>query len=240
MQLIQGRSLAACIAERQAEMASAILQAPRNPEGKAPSAILVLPSWDYARPRRLSTLIKRASSTATSNPPIFFFDERDELWITDFGLALFQTGPGVTLSGELVGTLRYMSPEQALAKRGLIDHRTDIYSLGATLYEMLTLQPVFSGQDGQELLYQIASQEPIVPRSLDRTIAVDLETILMKVLAKNPSERYGIAGELADDLQRFLEHKPILGAGRRSWTRRPSGAAAPRAWSSPASSCSCS
>jgi predicted Ser/Thr protein kinase/AraC-like DNA-binding protein len=143
-------------------------------------------------------------------PANLLIDERDELWITDFGLATFQTGPGVTLSGELVGTLRYMSPEQALAKRGLIDHRTDIYSLGATLYELLTLQPVFAGQDGQELLFQIAYQEPILPRSLDRTIAIDLETILLKALAKAPAERYASAGELADDLQRFLEHKPIL------------------------------
>ncbi|MGH7225604.1 MAG: serine/threonine protein kinase, partial [Gemmataceae bacterium] len=116
----------------------------------------------------------------------------------------------LTRTGDLAGTLRYMSPEQALAKRGLIDHRTDIYSLGATLYELLTLQPVFAGQDGQELLYQTASAEPILPRFLDRTIAVDLETIVLKAMAKNPSERYSSAGELADDLQRFLEHKPIL------------------------------
>ncbi len=143
-------------------------------------------------------------------PANLLLDERDELWITDFGLAMFQTSPGVTITGELVGTLRYMSPEQALAKRGLIDHRTDIYSLGATLYELLTLQPIFAGQEGQELLWQIAYQEPDQPRSIDRSIAVDLETILLKAMAKNPAERYSSAGELADDLQRFLEHKPIL------------------------------
>lgn len=121
-------------------------------------------------------------------PANLLLDERGELWITDFGSAMFQTGAGITLSGELVGILRYMSPEQALAKRGLIDQRTDIYSLGATLYELVTLRPVFAGQDGQELLYQIASAEPIPPRSLDRTLAVNLETILLKALAKEAEE----------------------------------------------------
>jgi eukaryotic-like serine/threonine-protein kinase len=142
-------------------------------------------------------------------PANLLLDGRDELWITDFGLAMFQTGAGVTMTGELVGTLRYMSPEQALAKRGLVDHRTDIYSLGATLYELLTLEPIFPGKDGQELLCQIAYQEPRLPRAIDRTIPVDLETILLKAMMKNPSERYATAQELADDLQRFLEDKPI-------------------------------
>ncbi len=200
MQLIGGRSLADYIAERRTERSFA---------------------YSSGLDRSIAELGLRAARTLEHahqqgivhrdiKPANLLLDERGELWITDFGLAMFQTGPGVTLSGELVGTLRYMSPEQALAKRGLIDHRTDIYSLGATLYELRTLQPVFSGQDGQELLCQIASQEPILPRSLDRTIAVDLETILLKSLAKNPAERYSSAAELADDFQRFLEHKPIL------------------------------
>src|SRR5205814_10096843 len=83
-------------------------------------------------------------------------DLRGNLWITDFGLAHCQSEAGLTMTGDLVGTLRYMSPEQALAKRVIIDHRTDIYSLGATLYELLTFEPIFAGRDRQELLRQIA------------------------------------------------------------------------------------
>jgi serine/threonine protein kinase len=159
-------------------------------------------------------------------PANLLLDERGEVWITDFGLAQFQSQAPLTITGELVGTLRYVSPEQAMAKRGLVDHRTDIYSLGATLYELLTLQPVFDGKDRHALLHQIASAEPKPPRALDASIPVELETIVLKALAKNPGDRYGSAQELADDLQRFLENKPIqakrpsLAERGRKWLRR--------------------
>src|SRR5262249_24641126 len=92
------------------------------------------------------------------------------LWVTDFGLAHCQSQAGLTMTGDLVGTLRYMSPEQALAQRVAIDHRTDIYSLGATLYELLTLEPAFTGRDRQELLRQIAFEEPCRPRPRNRAL----------------------------------------------------------------------
>jgi serine/threonine protein kinase len=152
-------------------------------------------------------------------PANLLVDLRGNLWITDFGLALFQSEGGITLTGEVLGTLRYMSPEQALGKRSLIDRRTDIYSLGVTLYELLTLEPVFDGQDRQELLQQIAHDEPRPPRSVQRAIPVELETIILKAIAKNPSERYGTAQELADDLQRFLEDKPILARRPTMWDK---------------------
>jgi tetratricopeptide (TPR) repeat protein len=152
-------------------------------------------------------------------------DARGQVWITDFGLALLQHGePGLTLTGDLVGTLRYMSPEQALAKRAVIDHRTDVYSLGATLYELLTLQPVFGGDDKQELLRQIAFEEPAAPRKLNKAVPAELETIVLKALEKDPSERYATAQELADDLRRFLDDKPIQ-------ARRPSVLQRVRKWS---------
>src|SRR5262245_54233618 len=113
------------------------------------------------------------------------------------------------MTGDLVGTLRYMSPEQALAKHGLVDHRTDIYSLGVTLYELLTLEPVFPGRDRQELLRQIAFEEPRPPRRLNRAIPAELETIVLKAMEKNPADRYATAQELADDLERFLKDEPI-------------------------------
>jgi RNA polymerase sigma-70 factor (subfamily 1) len=101
-------------------------------------------------------------------PANLLVDAVGRLWVTDFGLAQVQSDTRLTMTGDLVGTLRYMSPEQALAKRVVIDHRTDIYSLGATLYELLTLQPAFTGSDGQELLRQIAFEEPTRLRRINK------------------------------------------------------------------------
>jgi serine/threonine protein kinase/tetratricopeptide (TPR) repeat protein len=131
------------------------------------------------------------------------------LWITDFGLALCQSQPGLTMTGDFVGTLRYMSPEQALAKRSQVDHRTDVYSLAATLYELLTLEPAMTGHTREELLREIAYEDPRPLRRLNRAVPAELETIILKALAKSPEERYATAKELADDLRRFLEDKPI-------------------------------
>jgi serine/threonine protein kinase len=163
-------------------------------------------------------------------PGNLLVEENGHLWITDFGLAQFQNSDAaLTMTGDLVGTLRYMSPEQALAQRGLVDHRTDVYSLGVTLYEVLTLEPSFDGRDRNELLRQIAFEEPCSPRQRNEKIPVDLETIVLKAIAKPVEERYATAQELADDLRRFLDHKPIL--ARRptcleratKWARRHRG-----------------
>ena len=142
-------------------------------------------------------------------PGNLLLDRRGNLWVTDFGLAQVQSSTQLTMTGDLLGTLRYMSPEQALAKRITVDHRTDVYSLGATLYELLTLQPVFSGRDREELLRQIAFEEPKAPRRKKPSIPVELETIVLRAIAKNPDDRYASAGEMADDLQRFIDDKPI-------------------------------
>jgi tetratricopeptide (TPR) repeat protein/serine/threonine protein kinase len=142
-------------------------------------------------------------------PANLLLDVRGNLWITDFGLAHCQSQVGLTMSGDLVGTLRYMSPEQALAKRVLIDHRTDIYSLGVTLYELLTLQHAFAGRDREEVLRQITFEEPRSPRRLNKAIPVELETIVLKAMEKTPGARYATGQELADDLQRYMEDKPI-------------------------------
>jgi serine/threonine protein kinase/WD40 repeat protein len=142
-------------------------------------------------------------------PGNLLLDGRGKVWVTDFGLAHVDTGASLTRTGDLVGTVRYMSPEQALAKRVPLDHRTDIYSLGVTLYELLTLQPAFTGNDREELLRQITCEEPPPPRRLNAAIPAELETILLKAMAKSPSERYATAKDLADDLGRFLEDRPI-------------------------------
>jgi serine/threonine protein kinase/WD40 repeat protein len=128
--------------------------------------------------------------------------------VTDFGVARVGDETGLSLATDLVGTLRYMAPEQA-SGRGVVDHRADIYSLGGTLYELLTLKPVFDGVERERLLHQIISEEPIPPRKLDRRIPRDLQTIVLKALAKEPADRYDSAAEFQDDLLSFLEHRPI-------------------------------
>ncbi len=142
-------------------------------------------------------------------PGNLMVDGRGKLWVTDFGLAQFQAGAGLTQSGDLLGTLRYMSPEQAGGTRVLLDHRTDVYSLGATLYELLTLRPIFEGGDSRTLLQQILHEEPRTPRAVNRAIPAELQTIVLKALAKVPGERYATAQELADDLRRFVNGEPI-------------------------------
>jgi serine/threonine-protein kinase len=116
-----------------------------------------------------------------------------------------------------------MSPEQALGKRVVIDHQTDVYSLGATFYELLTLRPAFAGTDRQELLRQIAFEEPAAPRRLDRAVPADLETVVRKAMEKAPQDRYTTAQELADDLRRWLDDRPIQ-------ARRPSVVQQLRKW----------
>jgi len=142
-------------------------------------------------------------------PANLLVDVQGNLWITDFGLARMQEGSDLTLTGDLLGTLRYMSPEQALSQRIGVDYRTDIYSLGVTLYELVTLKPAFDGHDRQEFLHQVAFEEPRPLRRIDASIPRELETIVQKAMAKEPSGRYATAQELADDLRLFLDDKPI-------------------------------
>ncbi|MDR3636576.1 MAG: serine/threonine-protein kinase [Isosphaeraceae bacterium] len=161
-------------------------------------------------------------------PANLLIDRRGVLWVTDFGLARLPGDGGVTVTGDVLGTLRYMSPEQALARRTLIDRRTDIYSLGATLYELLTLHPLVSGTDRQEILRKMIEEEPVPVRRLNPAVPVDLATIITKAICKDPARRYESAQHFADDLRRFLESRPIAarrtGPLRRAWRwcrRRP-------------------
>ena len=142
-------------------------------------------------------------------PANLMVDVGGKLFITDFGLARIQADAGMTMTGDLLGTIRYMSPEQALAKRVVVDHRSDIYSLGVTLYELLTLTPAFSGDDRQQLLHQIAFEDPTPPRSRNRAVPVELDTIVRKAIERNPADRYATSADLASDLQRYLDDQPI-------------------------------
>jgi tetratricopeptide (TPR) repeat protein/serine/threonine protein kinase len=254
MQLIEGRSLADLIGDlrraqgpRKGEKpdeapTTPYLAGPAKPT-TTPVAALSTKEGALGREyfRRVAELGARAAEALDHahqrgvvhrdvKPANLLLDDRGQVWVADFGLASFRQGEaGLTLTGDLVGTLRYMSPEQALAQRVVVDHRTDVYSLGVTLYELLTLQPAFPGQDRQELLRQVAFEEPRPPRRLNRSIPAELETIVLKAMEKNPAERYGTARELADDLGRFLRDEPIrarppslLGRARKWGRRHPS------------------
>ena len=139
-------------------------------------------------------------------PANLLLDAQGVVWISDFGLAKVMEQTGVTHTGALVGTLRYMAPEQF---SGQVDARSDLYSLGLTLYELLTLRPAFDDARRSSLIRKISHEEPDRPRKINPAIPRDLETVVLKAIASDPARRYPSAGELAHDLQRFLEDRPI-------------------------------
>jgi serine/threonine-protein kinase len=155
-------------------------------------------------------------------PGNLILDTTGNVWVTDFGLA--KTGESaVTHTGDILGTLRYMSPERF---RGQCDVRADVYALGMTLYELLTLKTAYASSDRLQLIELIRHTEAASPRSIDTRIPRDLETIVMKALDKEPRRRYQSADELGEDLQRFVNDEPIkarrIGAVERfgRWCRR--------------------
>ncbi len=155
-------------------------------------------------------------------PSNLLLDTAGVVWVTDFGLAK-TSDLGMTVTGDIVGTVRYMVPERF---RGQCDVRADLYALGLTLYELLTLRPAFGSEDRLQLIEQIRRDEPATPRSMDRKVPRDLETLVLKAIDKDPRRRYQSADELGADLQRFLAGEPVLarriGLPERSvrWVRR--------------------
>jgi serine/threonine protein kinase len=234
MQLIEGRSLADVIGELRPGAAGPDGRGVRPPTSTGdarPEAdtapVAVLTGGRSVRGREFFRAVARLGVQAAEaldhahqmgvthrdvKPANLLLDAAGRLWVADFGLARCGGDPGLTGTGDMVGTLRYMSPEQALARRALVDHRSDVYALGVTLYEALTLEPAFPGRDREELLRQIAAGDPRPPRRLNPAVPVELETVVLKAMAREPEGRYATAQELADDLRRFLEGRPILAA----------------------------
>ena len=138
-------------------------------------------------------------------PSNLMLDPEGSVWIMDFGLAKTEESD-LTHTGDVVGTLRYMSPERFA---GQCDRRSDIYSLGMTLYELLSQRPAFGDSNRLELIQSIKTHEPEPLRKTDKQIPRDLETIVEKAIAKDPRRRYATAGELSSDLQRFINGQPI-------------------------------
>jgi eukaryotic-like serine/threonine-protein kinase len=151
-------------------------------------------------------------------PPNLLLDARGNVWVTDFGLAKLVEGADLSQSHDLVGTLRFMAPERF---RGVTSPLGDVYSLGATLYELLTLKPAFAQRDQGRLVDQVTRDLPAPLRQHDRRIPRDLGTIVLKALAKDPKDRFVSAAELGDELRRYLESRPIrsrpVGPVERLW-----------------------
>ncbi|MCA9258907.1 MAG: serine/threonine protein kinase, partial [Planctomycetales bacterium] len=148
-------------------------------------------------------------------PSNLLLDRQRSVWVSDFGLAQTVDSDRLTQTGDVVGTLRYMAPERL---DGWSEPRSDIYALGATLYELLTLTSFFQVSQREQLLERIVYAEPPLPRKINRQIPRDLETVVLKAIAKEPAHRYRTADELADDLRRFSTGMPVL--ARRASTLR--------------------
>jgi WD40 repeat protein/serine/threonine protein kinase len=151
-------------------------------------------------------------------PSNLLLDDTGNVWVTDFGLAKADDGDNLTNTGDIVGTLRYMAPERF---NGQGDVRSDVYSLGLTLYEMLTLRPAFDETDRNKLVKQVMHDEPPRPRKINAKVPRDLETVVLKAIARDPAQRYQSPAEMADDLKRFVEDRPVrarrVGDAEKLW-----------------------
>lgn len=227
MQLIEGASVDRILADyRRARAVSAkhLLALPINfeaPEIDSSNSSPPAQSKDYFRWAAQAMLyaaqaVHYAHSKGIIHrdikPSNLLVDSAGRLWVTDFGLAKLVSDVDLTQTGDVIGTLRYLAPEQLA---GASSPSSDIYGLGITLYEMLALCPAFTGKSQAELLAQVRYGQPTRPRTLDASIPKDLETIVLTATEKDPRDRYGTAAELADDLHRYLDDQPI-------WARHPS------------------
>lgn len=151
-------------------------------------------------------------------PANLLIDEQGVVWVADFGLARSVEGDAISRSGNVAGTLRYMAPERFT---GQTEPAGDIYSLGLTLYEFLTFRHAYDDSDPTSLIRKVTQDDPPRPRKLNPRIPRDLETIVLKAMAREPAHRYGTAGEFAADLERFLDDQPIrarrVGPVERAW-----------------------
>ena len=195
MQFIEGRSLAAVLEQSQKEA--------------APLDLVEAARWTLQAAEALAHAHQRSVIHRDVKPSNLILDPAGQVWLTDFGLAKRIDDMTLSMTGALLGTPRYMSPEQASAAKQPVDQRTDIYSLGATLYELATGKPLFEAESAHGIISQILTTEPPPPRKVRTGLPRDLETIILKCLAKEASARYPTAQALADDLRAFCEGRAI-------------------------------
>lgn len=203
MGLVEGGSLADLVRDR-----------PLDPQRAAHTLKLIAEAVQYAHSRNI---VHR-----DLKPANVLLDADGNPRIADFGLAKnTEQESGLTASGQIMGTPGYMPPEQAAGRNDEVGPLADVYSLGAILYFLLTRQPPFRGRNVVETLRQVIEQEPVTPRQLNPQVDRDLSTIVLKCLAKDPARRYASAGELAEELSRYLAGMPIqaraVGQGERFW-----------------------
>ena len=195
MQFIEGRSLAAVLEQSQEEA--------------VPLDLAEAARWTLQAAEALAHAHQRNVIHRDVKPSNLILDPAGQVWLTDFGLAKRMDDAALSMTGALLGTPRYMSPEQASAAKQPVDQRTDIYSLGATLYELATGKPLFDADSPHGIISQILTTEPPPPRKLRTGLPRDLETIILKCLAKEASARYPTAQALVDDLRAFCEGRAI-------------------------------
>jgi tetratricopeptide (TPR) repeat protein len=225
MELIEGKSLAAVLDEMRGGPGAAQTEETRTTGVEETDEDRAVPSaadsvattstgrqWFDLVARRLAEVAEaldyahsRGVIHRDIKPANLLFDAADRLCIADFGLARLTQEPGMTVSGSFLGTPAYMPPEQISGTREL-DHRADIYALGVVMYEMLTLRRPFSGRSREQIVSAVMTKEPLSPRRLDRKIPLDLETVCLKAMEKDPARRYASAGEMANDLRTYLAH----------------------------------
>jgi len=231
MEFIEGLTLAEVVAELRARRVRGVAPRPMRPSARA--AFDAFAGDGRHESEGFCRSVARAGLQAAAalehahargvvhrdiKPANLMVDRRGDLWVTDFGLAFVRTNPaGLTRTGDLLGTLRYMSPELTQGGKAPVDHRTDVYSLGLALYEVLTLERAFAGSRADDLIRAIRVGEPRPARSLNGAVPPDLETVLAVAMAKGSDARYASAQEMGDDLARFLQGLPVR-------ARRPDGA----------------
>ncbi len=197
--------------------------APHSPSTSGSSIFFTHATSDYRTPEFFRAVAHHIAAVADAldyahkkgvihrdiKPHNLILGDDGRVRVSDFGLARIAEQPGVTMTGEVMGSPLYMSPEQIVSGPGHVDHRTDIYSLGATMYEWLTLRTPYPGESRDRVISLLLTSEAASPHSHNPAIPVDLETICMKAIERDCARRYQHACEVRDDLQRFIEGRPI-------------------------------
>ncbi|MCU0253052.1 MAG: serine/threonine protein kinase, partial [Acidobacteria bacterium] len=213
MELVEGPSLQAVLDAARTGRSREPVSTPLDPPGAEPgtrvwfetAARLVAGVADGLAAAHAQRIVHR-----DVKPGNLLFGSDGQLHLTDFGLARMLEEPGLTASGSFLGTPAYMSPEQIAGPSDRIDHRTDVYSLGAVLYELLTLSRPFPQESREAVACAILSEDATPPRRLQPEIPRDLEAICLKAIEKEPARRYDHAAAMAADLRSFLAREPIV------------------------------